>query len=161
LKSDPSSGKLPTMPKEIEPSSYECDCGHVTHFSEHTVREVKQRSLTKRQWLSDGTGIEQHIVIFEQGQMTTMLCPRDGRHEALAPRYTTKQGRYLAFINQYVALHGQAPAEHELQQFFRVSPPTVHQMILTLEKNGLIERTPRKARSIKVLVPPDQLPRLT
>ena len=56
---------------------------------------------------------------------------------------------------------GKAPAEHELQQFFRVSPPTVHQMILTLEKKGLIERTPRKARSIKVLVPPDQLPRMT
>jgi SOS-response transcriptional repressor LexA len=85
----------------------------------------------------------------------------DGRHEEPAPRYTAKQGRYLAFIHQYVALHGMAPAEHELQQFFRVSPPTVHQMILTLEKKGLIERTPRKARSIKVLVPPDQLPRLT
>ena len=149
------------MAKETGPSSYECDCGHVAHFSEHSVREVKQRSLAKRQWLSDGTGIEQHIVIFEEGQMATMLCPRDGRHEEPAPRFTGKQGRYLAFIHQYVALHGQAPAEHEIQQFFRVSPPTVHQMILTLEKKNLIERTPRKARSIKVLVPPDQLPRLT
>jgi hypothetical protein len=36
-----------------------------------------------------------------------------------------------------------------------------NQMVLTLEKKGLIERTPGQARSIKVLVPPDQLPRLT
>lgn len=93
--------------------------------------------------------------------MTTMLCPREGRHEDPAPRFTGQQGRYLAFMQQYTALHGVPPAEHEIQQFFRVSPPSVHQMILTLEKKGLIQRTPGAARSINVLVPAEQLPRLT
>ena len=27
------------MPKESYPSSYECDCGHVAHFFEVTVKE--------------------------------------------------------------------------------------------------------------------------
>lgn len=149
------------MPKEIEPSSYQCDCGYVAHFFENTVKEAKERSQAKRQWLSEGTGIEKHIVVFEGGKMTTMLCPRQGRHEERAPQYTGKQGRYLALIHQYTTLHGIPPAEHAIQQFFRVSPPTVHQMILTLEKKGLIQRTPGEARSIKVLVPAEQLPALT
>jgi len=29
-----------------------------------------------------------------------------------------------------------------MQRYFRVSPPSVHQMILTLEANGFIERIP-------------------
>ena len=149
------------MPKEIAPSSYECDCGYVAQFSENTVKEVKERSTGKKQWLSEGTGTEKHIVIFQDGKMTAMLCPREGRHEERAPRYTSKQGRYLAFIQQYTQLHGMPPAEHEMQQFFRVSPPTVHQMVMTLEQKGLIQRTPGQARSIKVVVPAANLPRLT
>jgi hypothetical protein len=149
------------MPKEIEPSSYQCDCGYVAHFFENTVNEIKERSRTGRQWLSDGTGTEKHIVVFEGGRMTTMLCPKEGRHEEKAPRYTVKQGRYLAFIHDYTTIHGVPPAEHEMQSFFRVSPPSIHLMILTLEKKGLIQRTPGQARSIKVLVPAEELPRLT
>jgi hypothetical protein len=148
------------MPKEIAPSSYECDCGYVAHFFENTVNDVKRRSLTKRQWLSEGSEVEKHIVVFEGGRMTTMLCPREGRHEEPPTRFTSKQGRYLAFIHEYTTLHGVPPAEHEMQRFFGVSPPTVHQMILTLEKNGLIRRTPGEARSIKVLVPSEGIPRL-
>lgn len=149
------------MPKEIFPSSYECDCGYVAHFFENTVKEVKKLSHTKRQWLADGTGTDKHIVVFENGEMSTMLCPRQGHTEKQKVRYTAKQGRYLAFIHQYTGLHGVAPSEAEMQQFFRVSPPTVHQMVLTLERKGLIERTPGEARSIKVLVPADELPRMT
>ena len=48
-----------------------------------------------------------------------------------------------------------------MQQYFRTSPPAVHQMILTLETRGLIERTPGQARSIRLLIPPDELPNLT
>ena len=46
------------------------------------------------------------------------------------PGYTAKQGQYLAFIQAYRRLHDQAPAEADIQRFFRVSPPSVHQMIL-------------------------------
>jgi len=152
--------QIAAMPKEIEPSSYQCDCGYVAQFSEDTVKEVKECSRGKKQWLSDGTGIEKHIVVFQDGRFLTMLCPREGRHEKPAPRYTAKQGQYLAFIQQYTTLHGVPPAEHEIQQFFKVSPPTVHQMILMLENKGLIQRTPGAARSIKVLVAAADLPAL-
>ena len=75
-------------------------------------------------------------------------------------RYTKKQGQYLAFIYNYAKIHGRAPAEADMQRYFRVTPPTVHQMVLTLAKAGLIERTPGVARSIRLLVPPEDLPRL-
>jgi Mn-dependent DtxR family transcriptional regulator len=74
--------------------------------------------------------------------------------------YTDKQGQYLAFIYYYGKIHGRAPAEADMQQYFRVSPPSVHQMILTLEARGLIERTPGQARSIRLLIPPEELPDL-
>lgn len=74
--------------------------------------------------------------------------------------YTEKQGQYLAFIYYYSKIHGRAPAEAEMQQYFRVSPPSVHQMVLTLEARGLIARTPGQARSIRLLIPPEELPDL-
>jgi len=75
-------------------------------------------------------------------------------------RFTATQGQYLAFIWTYTLLHRQAPAERDMQHFFCVSPPSVHQMVLTLERNGLISRTPRVARSIQICVDPDSLPKL-
>ena len=50
------------------------------------------------------------------------------------------------------------PAEADMQRHFRVSPPSVHQMILTLERAGLIRRQPGVARSIELLVAPENLP---
>ena len=74
--------------------------------------------------------------------------------------FTKLQGQYLAYIAMYTKLHRRRPAEADLQTFFGVTPPSVHHMILTLEKRGLITRTPGRARSIEVLVPQDQLPAL-
>ena len=74
--------------------------------------------------------------------------------------YTDKQGQYLAFIHYYTLVNGRPPAEADMQHFFRVSPPAVHQMVLKLEECGLIARVSGKARSIKVLLPDDQLPPL-
>lgn len=76
------------------------------------------------------------------------------------PEYTEKQGQYLAFIYYYTKVNGRPPAEADMQDYFGTTPPTVHQMVLRLEEKGLIERTPRQARSIKVLLPVDQLPDL-
>jgi DNA-binding MarR family transcriptional regulator len=78
-----------------------------------------------------------------------------------APRFTKTQGQYLAFIYNYTKMHGVAPAESDLQRYFQVSPPSVHEMIKTLERNALIERTPGQARSIRLLVQLEHLPRLT
>jgi len=74
--------------------------------------------------------------------------------------YTSRQGQFLAFIHHYTTLHGRPPAEAEMVQFFQVTPPTVHQMILTLERRGLITRAPGQARSIKTTLPPEKLPPL-
>lgn len=75
-------------------------------------------------------------------------------------RYTVKQGQYLAFIYYYTKIHGRSPSEAEMQSFFRVSPPSVHQMVLSLERLGFIERTPGQARSLKLLLNREQLPDL-
>jgi hypothetical protein len=79
---------------------------------------------------------------------------------SIAPLFTAKQGQYLAFIYNYTKIHRQAPAESDLQRYFQVSPPSIHEMIKTLERNGLIERTPGQARSIRLCVRPEHLPRL-
>src|SRR5580700_5244450 len=79
---------------------------------------------------------------------------------SIAPSFTAKQGQYLAFIYNYTKIHRQAPAESDLERYFQVSPPSVHEMIKTLERNGLIERTPGQARSIRLCVQPEHLPRL-
>jgi DNA-binding MarR family transcriptional regulator len=76
------------------------------------------------------------------------------------PGFTPRQGQYLAFIHAYRRLHGRAPAETDIQRFFRVSPPSVHQMLLTLERAGLISRQPRVARSVTLTIDPQRLPAL-
>jgi DNA-binding MarR family transcriptional regulator len=77
---------------------------------------------------------------------------------AAAPGFTPKQGQYLAFIYAYTQVLCRPPAEADLQRHFRVSPPSVHQMVLTLERSGLIRRQPGVARSIQLLVEPEALP---
>ena len=74
------------------------------------------------------------------------------------PGFTPKQGQYLAFIDAYTRVHGRPPAEADMQRRFGVTPPSVHQMILTLERAGLIRRRPGTPRRIEVLVPPEDLP---
>ena len=74
------------------------------------------------------------------------------------PRFTPKQGQYLAFIDAYTCINARPPAEADMRRFFGVTPPTIHQMVLTLERAGFIQRTPSAARSIKLIVPPESLP---
>ena len=75
-------------------------------------------------------------------------------------KYTQKQGKYLAFIYYYTRIHGYPPAEADMQNYFKVSPPSVHQMVLTLERRGFIERIPGQPRSIRVLLSKEELPAL-
>jgi repressor LexA len=78
----------------------------------------------------------------------------------MTEQYTEKQGQYLAFINSYMTMYGRAPTEAELQRFFGTTPPTIHQMILKLEEKRFISRVPGQARSIMLLIDPDELPLL-
>ena len=75
-------------------------------------------------------------------------------------KYTKTQGQYLAFIYYYAKIHGRAPAEADIQHYFRVSPPSVHQMVVTLERRGFISRVPGQGRSIILRLAREQLPDL-
>lgn len=68
-------------------------------------------------------------------------------------KYTPKQGQYLAFIYYYTFLNGYPPAEADMQRYFKATPPTVHNMVVTLEQLGLIDRVQRQPRTIRVLLP--------
>jgi repressor LexA len=74
--------------------------------------------------------------------------------------FTHKQGQYLAFIYYYTKLYGRPPAEADIQKYFKTSPPAVHNMIVQLEKKGLIERKPFQTRSIRLLLSKMELPEL-
>ena len=82
----------------------------------------------------------------------------DREPPATAARFTAKQGQYLAFIWAYSQINGRAPAEADFQRYFKVTPPSVHQMLKTLDQLGLIEKQPGVARSIQLLVAPQELP---
>ena len=75
-----------------------------------------------------------------------------------AVQFTERQGQYLAFIHAYSKVNGRPPAQLDIQRFFAVTAPTVHQMVLNLERRGLLRRTPGQARSLEVLVAPEDLP---
>jgi SOS-response transcriptional repressor LexA len=82
-------------------------------------------------------------------------------HSAIRkPAFTDKQGQYLAFIHAYTLVMGRPPAEADIQRFFAVTPPSVHHMVLTLERRGFISRKPGVARSIQLRLDPETLPRL-
>ena len=85
--------------------------------------------------------------------------PLSGR-EHTVHAYTPKQGQYLAFIYYFTKIHKKAPSEADIQRYFNVTPPTVHQMILSLERQWFIERTPGQARSIRLLLGREDLPDL-
>jgi len=72
--------------------------------------------------------------------------------------FTPTQGRYLAFIHAYLKLHGYPPAESDIAAAMCVSPPSVNQMVRTLEKKGLLRRQPGQPRSLQLLIPEDEIP---
>jgi len=79
-------------------------------------------------------------------------------HASNPPAVTPTQGQYLAFLYAYTRINRRPPAERDFQEFFEVTAPSVHQMILTLERLGFIRRTPGAARSITLRLSPESLP---
>ena len=76
------------------------------------------------------------------------------------PIFTPKQGQYLAFIHLYAKLNRTPPSEADMQRYFETSAPTVHSMVVRLERLGLIARERGKGRTIRVLPDPKHLPDL-
>jgi hypothetical protein len=62
------------MPRELFPSSFECDCGHQSHFFENSIKEMKAMSYKKRVRLGDAAP-DEHIIVFYQGKMEDIICP--------------------------------------------------------------------------------------
>ena len=123
--------------------------GHVAaeanHCSEPRVRRVLDAVYDRLENVEDS-------LTDEEGPTETLV--RESK------TYTAKQGQYLAYIYYYSKIHGRPPAESDLQRFFRVTPPVVHQMIKTLEARGFIDRQPGAPRSIRLRLTRAQLPDL-
>ena len=100
------------------------------------------------------------LPIQERASLAHRLLEGLAQAEHTKARYTPKQGQYLSFIHYYTKIHGLPPSEADMQHYFRVSPPTVHQMILTLQARGFIERVPRTPRSVRLMIPRSDLPDL-
>jgi hypothetical protein len=83
--------------------------------------------------------------------------PRDRREKA---RFTHRQGQFLAFIHHYRKLHRRGPAELDMAQYFCLTPPSVHGMVVKLEQRGLVTREPGTPRSVRVAVREAEIPPL-
>ena len=106
--------------------------------------------------ISNPAVIEQRLLL---NQATPRRCCLTAS-KSMECKYTPKQGQYLSFIYYYTRLNGYPPAEADMQRYFKVTPPTVHNMVVTLEKLGLIDRVQRQPRTIRVLLPKEELPDL-
>lgn len=69
------------------------------------------------------------------------------------------RGCNLAFIHVYALLNSRPLAEGDMQRFFRVSGPAVHQMPLDFGR-ARISRQPGPPRSIRLRLPRTQSPEL-
>ena len=74
--------------------------------------------------------------------------------------FTHRQGQFLAFIHLYRKLHRRGPAELDMVQYFRVTPPSVHGMVVKLEQLGLVTRERGVPRSVRVAIPEEEIPPL-
>ena len=67
------------MARSMVPSSFECDCGHQSHFCEGTVRDMEadSRRRHKRMLLLDSEA-EEHAIEFEGGVATAVILSEAG-----------------------------------------------------------------------------------
>lgn len=128
------------------------DCDKVI-VAEFTIKKARQIDVVDK--------IAKSFHFVENYQDLTIRFPKLPTYGPMpVKRFTPKQGQYLAYIYYYTKLNGRAPAERDMQNYFGVTPPTVHKMVLELEKQGLIERIPGQARSIKLLLSRSDIPDL-
>lgn len=100
--------------------------------------------------------VHQCLVHFLSTPLRQTVAPR---HHSRAVA-TERQGQYLAYIHACTKIHRMSPAETDMKRQFRVTPPSVYQMVLNLDRARLIERTPGQPLSIRLLVSPESLPTL-
>ncbi len=123
--------------------------------------------------ISEGRNL--HVVIFQEGRMVAIFCPKTKaeipvqpelpdppprRPAPKRPAFTRRQGQVLSFIHLYTSLNRQPPAEADIASHFLIIPPSAHGIVVTLTKKGLIQRQPGQARFIRLRIDPTQLPQL-
>ena len=95
---------------------------------------------------------------FGESVFNVKIQPAPGLNRWPAPpKFTEKQGEYLAFIHHYTKIHRRGPAEADIKEYFHVTRASVNRMIQSLQSEQLIETTPAEARSIRLLVAPEYL----
>ncbi len=102
---------------------------------------------------TDGT----RLTVTPEPAGFTVTFHESGPRPRGAGEPSPRQRQYLDFIVRYFARFGIAPAESDIQEYFRVSAPSVHEMIKTLERRGFIARGrdfngQALPRSIRVLI---------
>jgi repressor LexA len=134
----------------------ELDAGELDHFMVHLEQTANSAQNEYAQHVLD-RALERINAGFDG---TTDPAAHLVRPAIVRLGYSALQGRYLAFIHAYTRLHRRPPAESDLQAYFGVTPPTVHEMLKTLRRKGFISRVPGEARSIRVLLQPHEIPEL-
>jgi repressor LexA len=129
---------------------------------DHVYQAAQRTSLVSGCLLQDClvNALESWVALLDEQHLQPGIGPEEPTTEPRGPGYTKKQGQYLAFIHHYTKLHGQPPAESDMQHYFQVTSPSVHQMVVRLGQRGFISRVPGQPRSIRVLLPPAELPPL-
>jgi hypothetical protein len=149
------------------------DCATAMRWVKSRTRSMQRRFPLGRirvsviqadEWLTLETVLDR----YEQKRLAgdSEYCLRPAVEHVVVPLarsiagFTPRQGQFLAFIYYFTKLNGQPPAEADMERYFKISESSVHQMVVTLHEKGLIQRTRGAARSIRLLVPRDQLPDL-
>ena len=146
------------------------DCGGVDGYQE-LLRILRNPRHTEyaamRAWAGEGYNPEAFDLVAVNRSLEKLARPLSTaatQNPPTAPQagssYTQRQGQFLAFIHYYTMLNRRPPAEADMQAYFRVSAPSIHQMVLTLDQKGWISRVPGQARSIRLLLAPDAFPDL-
>lgn len=83
-----------------------------------------------------------------------------GKPSESPARFTARQGQVLAFLEAYRRLNRRGPSEVEIGKYFRITPPSVNQMMVKLEEKGLITRQAGVPRSARVAIAKEEIPAL-
>jgi hypothetical protein len=75
-----------------------------------------------------------------------------------AVRVTRAQGQLVAYVYWYTKVHRVPPAENEIADFLGIRGPSAHEMILRLESKAILSRRPGEPRTIKILLPREEIP---
>lgn len=61
---------------------------------------------------------------------------------------TARQAQALRYIRDYIRLHDGSPSEEELARHLGITAPAAHDLIIRMERSGLVRRKPGAARSV-------------